>query len=49
VLEPVTFDVPPDQDRYSRSRIMDAAEAIRQSIQAALYDMLQQRRSVWFG
>lgn len=49
VLEPVTFDVPPDQPRYSRSRIMDASEEIRQSIQEALYDMLQQRRSVWFG
>jgi 1-acyl-sn-glycerol-3-phosphate acyltransferase len=49
VLEPVTFDVPPDQPRYSRSRIMDASEEIRQSIQEALYDMLQKRRSVWFG
>lgn len=49
VLEPVTFDVEPDRARYSRSKIMDAAEEIRQSIQAALYDMLQQRRSVWFG
>jgi 1-acyl-sn-glycerol-3-phosphate acyltransferase len=49
VLEPVTFDVPPDQVRYSRSRIMDESEAIRQKIQEALYDMLQQRRSVWFG
>lgn len=49
VLEPVTFDVPPDQARYSRSRIMDGSEEIRQSIQEALFDMLQQRRSVWFG
>jgi len=49
VLEPVTFDVAPDQPRYSRSRIMDASEEVRQSIQAALYEMLQQRRSVWFG
>jgi 1-acyl-sn-glycerol-3-phosphate acyltransferase len=49
VLEPVTFDVPPDQPRYSRSRIMDASEEIRQSIQEELYDMLQRRRSVWFG
>jgi 1-acyl-sn-glycerol-3-phosphate acyltransferase len=49
VLEPVTFDVPPDQVRYSRSRIMDESEGIRQKIQEALYDMLQQRRSVWFG
>lgn len=49
VLEPVTFDVPPDQPRYSRSRIMDESEAIRQQIQEALFDMLRQRRSVWFG
>ena len=27
VLDPVTFDVPPDQPRYSRSRIMDESEA----------------------
>jgi len=49
VLEPVTFDVEPDQDRYSRSRIMDESEAIRQQIQEALFDMLRQRKSVWFG
>jgi hypothetical protein len=45
----VTFDVPPDQERYSRSRVMDEAEAIRVRIQEALYDMLRQRRSVWTG
>src|SRR6266513_1920398 len=28
VLDPVHFDVPPDQERYSRSRIMHEAEAI---------------------
>lgn len=50
VLGPVTFDdVEPDQPRYSRSRIMDESEAIRQQIQEALFDMLRQRRSVWFG
>ncbi len=49
VLDPVHFDVEPDQPRYSRSRIMDHSEAIRESIQEALYDMLQRRRSVWFG
>lgn len=50
VLEPVQFpDVEPDQPRYSRSRIMDESEAIRQQIQEALFDMLRQRRSVWFG
>lgn len=49
VLDPVHFDVPPDQPRYSRSRIMDEAEAIRQQIQEALHDMLRSRRSVWRG
>ncbi len=50
VLDPVSFsDVEPDQPRYSRSRIMDESEAIRQQIQEALFDMLRQRRSVWFG
>lgn len=49
VLEPVTFDVEPDQPRYSRSLIMDESEAIRQQIQEALFDMLRQRQSVWFG
>jgi 1-acyl-sn-glycerol-3-phosphate acyltransferase len=49
VLDPVHFDVEPDQPRYSRSRIMDESEAIRQRIQEALFEMLRQRRSVWFG
>jgi 1-acyl-sn-glycerol-3-phosphate acyltransferase len=49
VLEPVTFDVPPNLERYSRSRVMEEAEGIRGSIQDALYDMLSHRRSVWFG
>ncbi|HNG23301.1 MAG TPA: lysophospholipid acyltransferase family protein [Microthrixaceae bacterium] len=49
VLDPVHFDVPPDQERYSRSRVMDESEAIRDRIQSALYDMLRRRRSVWFG
>jgi 1-acyl-sn-glycerol-3-phosphate acyltransferase len=49
VLEPVRFDVPPDQERYSKSRIMDESEHIRDLIQTALYDMLRTRRSVWFG
>ena len=49
VLEPVHLDVPPDQPRYSRSRVMDHAEEIRERIQDALYDMLKHRRSVWFG
>ena len=49
VLPPVHFDVEPDQPRYSRSRVMDLSEEIREQIQAALYDMLRTRRSVWFG
>ncbi|MGH9085415.1 MAG: lysophospholipid acyltransferase family protein [Acidimicrobiales bacterium] len=49
VLEPVHFDVEPDQPRYSRSLIMDESEAIRQKIQEALFDMLRDRESVWFG
>ena len=49
VLDPVHFDVPPDQDRYSKSRIMDESEQIRSRIQEAVYDMLRDRRSVWFG
>jgi 1-acyl-sn-glycerol-3-phosphate acyltransferase len=49
VLDPVHLDVPPDQARYSRSRIMDEAETIRQQIQEALFDMLRNRKSVWFG
>ena len=49
VLDPVYFDVPPDQERYSRSRVMDESEAIRTSLQENLYDMLRERRSVWFG
>jgi 1-acyl-sn-glycerol-3-phosphate acyltransferase len=49
VLDPVSFDVPPDQERYSKSRVMDEAERIRSLIQESVYDMLRARRSVWFG
>jgi len=49
VLDPVHFDVPPDQDRYSRSRVMDESEHIRTQIQDALFEMVRERRSVWFG
>jgi 1-acyl-sn-glycerol-3-phosphate acyltransferase len=49
VLDPVSFDVPPDQERYSKSRVMDEAERIRTLIQESVYDMLRARRSVWFG
>ncbi len=49
VLNPVHFDVPPDQDRYSKSRIMEESEYVRSQLQEAVYDMLRDRRSVWFG
>jgi 1-acyl-sn-glycerol-3-phosphate acyltransferase len=49
VLDPVRFDVPPDQDRYSKSRIMEESERIRTLLQEAVYDLLRDRRSVWFG
>jgi 1-acyl-sn-glycerol-3-phosphate acyltransferase len=49
VLPPVHLDAEPDQERYSRSRVMEESEMIRGRIQDALYDMLRTRRSVWFG
>ncbi len=49
VLPPVHFDVPPDQERYSRSKVMEEAERVREDIQHTLYDMLRARRSVWTG
>ncbi len=49
VLDPVHFPVPPDQERYSKSRVMDEAENIRISIQEALYDMLAHRGNPWLG
>ena len=49
VMDPVTFDVPPDLPRYSRSKVMEAAESIRADLQQTVYDLLSERRSVWFG
>jgi 1-acyl-sn-glycerol-3-phosphate acyltransferase len=49
VLDPISFEVPPEQPRYSRSKVMDESESIRERIQDALYDMLRKRRSIWFG
>ena len=49
VLPPVHFGVPPDQERYERSRILDEAEGIRRRIQEAVDDLLAHRKSVWFG
>jgi 1-acyl-sn-glycerol-3-phosphate acyltransferase len=49
VLPPVFFDVPANQERYSRSRVMEESERVRRHVQDALYDMLRTRQSVWFG
>jgi 1-acyl-sn-glycerol-3-phosphate acyltransferase len=49
VLDPVHFDVPPDQERYSKSKVMDAADEIRVQLQGELYDMLRKRNSIWRG
>ncbi len=49
VLDPIHFDVPADQERYSKSKVMDAADDIRQRIQDQLFDMIRTRRSVWKG
>jgi len=49
VLDPVTFDVEPGLDRYSKSRVMDESERIRATLQDTLHDMLRERRSVWRG
>lgn len=31
------------------SRVMDESELVRERIQSALFEMLRERRSVWFG
>lgn len=49
VLPPVHFDVEPNLPKYPRGRIMDEAEAIRLQLQEVLYEMLSERRSIWFG
>jgi 1-acyl-sn-glycerol-3-phosphate acyltransferase len=49
VLDPVTFNVPAAQERYSKSRVMEEAETIRMHLQETLYEMLRERRSVWLG
>ena len=33
VLPPVTFDVQPGQERYSRSRVMEESERVRAMVQ----------------
>ncbi len=49
VLDPVSFGLEPEQPHYPRGRIMDEAETIRRRLQEELFDMLSQRRSIWFG
>jgi hypothetical protein len=49
VLPPVYFDAAPNQERYNRSQVMEYAERIRTQIQESVYEMLKNRRSVWFG
>ena len=50
VLDPVTSTSPPDQARYSRSRIMDESEAHpRSRSRRRSTTCSAQRRSVWFG
>ena len=49
VLPPVWPGVPPGLERYSRSQVMEVSDGVRLQIQDALYDLLRQRRSVWFG
>jgi 1-acyl-sn-glycerol-3-phosphate acyltransferase len=49
VLPPVHFDVEANQPRYNRSVVMEHSEAIRASVQDAVHDLLQARKSVWFG
>ncbi len=36
VLDPISFDIEPGLDRYSRSRVMDEAEKVRARLQEAL-------------
>jgi 1-acyl-sn-glycerol-3-phosphate acyltransferase len=47
VLPPVRLNAPPQRERYSRSKVMEASEEVRTLIQTALFDMLRERRSIW--
>lgn len=49
VLPPVRLDEPAEQPAYSRTLLMDHAEAIRSDMQEALDDLLAARRSRWLG
>lgn len=48
-LPPVHFPDKPNLPRYSKARVMEYADLIRDMIQEELYEMLRHRRSVWFG
>jgi hypothetical protein len=49
VLPPVHFEVATNQPRYNRSVVMEQSERIRLSVQDAVHELLQARKSVWFG
>jgi 1-acyl-sn-glycerol-3-phosphate acyltransferase len=49
VMDPITFDVEPDRERYSRAKVMEGAEQIRSALQQQVLEMVSKRRSVWFG
>ncbi|MFT5443128.1 MAG: 1-acyl-sn-glycerol-3-phosphate acyltransferase [Myxococcota bacterium] len=49
VLPPLQWDDPPNLESYSRSVVMDRAEAIRAGMQDTLNVMLLNRKSVWAG
>lgn len=48
-LPPVHFSDKPNMPRYSRARVMENADLIRDQIQQELWKMLRERKSVWFG
>lgn len=49
VLPPVNFPDKANLPRYSKGRVMEYADTIRDMIQQEIYAMLRDRRSVWFG
>jgi 1-acyl-sn-glycerol-3-phosphate acyltransferase len=49
VLDPIVFDVEPNQERYSKARVMEEAEKIRGLLQETIFEMLRSRRSPWLG
>lgn len=49
VLAPIHFEEPPELPAYSRSVLMDHAEAIRADMQSSLDEMYAARESTWFG